>query len=1194
MQIKDLFEKKIDRDIRGVIKVEQEDVNIIKQELEEYVVTRELSKHFNSFFANYAKGINGVTDKMGVWISGFFGSGKSHFLKILSYILDGKIIDGKKAVDYFVDSKKIIDPMTIANMKLASNTSTDVILFNIDSKSAATSKKDKEAILSVFLRVFNEKLGFCGTKPFVADLERKLTAENRYDEFKTKFENLVGKSWLGMRHEFGFIQDNIIDILVDMKIMSEAAARSWCENAMGDYSISIGDFAQMVKKYIASKGKNHHILFMVDEVGQYVGDTNDLMLNLQTVTEDLGTACGGKAWIIVTGQQDIDSITKVIGNNLSKIKGRFDTTIALSSADVDEVIRKRILAKTETAKPMLEMMYDQKASIIKNAVIFSDTAEMKLYQDRSDFAADYPFIPYQFNLLGRALNSIREHSSSGKHMSEGERSMIALFQESAISVMTKEEGILVPFCNFYTPIEKFIDHSHSSVISNAAKNSKLVDLDVQILKVLFMIKYVKEIVATVDNITTLMLSAIDQDKLLLRKEVEESLQRLIKQTLVQKTLVSGKEVFVFLTNEEQEIARDIANTTVESVEIINKIADMLFNDIYQNTKFKYNNNHNYAFNKMVDDRYWGGVQSNDIGIKIITPLNGSSADASVYRMQSTQEKNVFIVLPEHMPYYDEIRSALQIEKYLTKNSVSTALNIDAIKRAKQIEAQERKQRARLFLAEAVKGAEVYVDGNNMQSTSKEASTKIDEAIKKLFNAVYNKLSYMEVSMTVNEIHTLFRSNGNIMLDLSDAKDVNTLALKDVLDFIEMNTYRKVKTSIKTLKDRYQKAPYGFNEEDVEWIVAKLFKNGDINMMLNSEIISITGKSADDIVRYITRKEYLERLLLEKREKVSDRQKKSARQILDIVFKEGGVPDEEDYIMNLFKKRAGSLINYEFRDIEKQYIQTPQFPGGTIIKEGRKVFETIIDIENPAEFFKIIDNRVDDMIEFHDDYEKIKEFFKGEQVTYFSKSLQALKIYDESKTYITDTIIDDRAKSIREIVKMNNPYGEIYRLPEFLEAFYSKYNLLLDSLMNPALDDIKDARNRVFEELDKTEFKDKQTERVIKIFNEFQKRAESSVNIATLKNLKYEVEAMRVRLINEFAEAQSNIDNQKKTVDVGDASDAVKLTTTVKPRRTVTLRSIISGQCWNVASEADVDKCVADIKSKLMKEIASGDIIKVED
>src|SRR5699024_6123393 len=153
-------------------------------------------------------------------------------------------------------------------------------------------------------------------------------------------------------------------------------------------------------KYLDKKESNHHIVFLIDEIGQYIGDDSKLMLNLQTVTEDLGTACGGKAWIIVTSQQDIDSITKTKGNDFSKIQGRVDTRLSLSSANVDEVIKKRILEKNEAGKQTLTLLYDDKATVIKNLILFNDGVEKKLYSDRENFADIYPFIPYQFNLLG--------------------------------------------------------------------------------------------------------------------------------------------------------------------------------------------------------------------------------------------------------------------------------------------------------------------------------------------------------------------------------------------------------------------------------------------------------------------------------------------------------------------------------------------------------------------------------------------------------------------------------------------------------------------------------------------------------------------------------------------------------------------------------------------------------------------------
>ena len=497
MQIKDMFRKKIDREIQGVIIVGQGEETNVAQELEEYVVTRELQRHFADFFAAYKKGIQGTTPKMGVWISGFFGSGKSHFLKILSYLLQNKQVGDKHAIDYFIEDQKITNQMVLADMQLAANTPSDVILFNIDSKSDSNGKENKDAIVNVFLKVFNEMQGFCGSMPHLADLERRLSEEGRFEEFKEKFEEEYGDPWESSRQDFDFIQDSVVDVLSDMDFMSESAARNWCEKATESYQISIEDFAKRVKSYIDKKGNNHHVVFLVDEIGQYIGDDSKLMLNLQTVTEELGKECMGKAWVIVTSQQDIDSITKVKGNDFSKIQGRFDTRLSLSSANVDAVIKKRILDKTETAAQSLRLLYDQKATIIKNLIVFNDGVEKKLYANAEDFAEVYPFVPYQFNLLASVLTSIRTHGASGKHLSEGERSMLALFKESAMQLMDDEMGAIVPFYRFYDALENFLDHSHSSVIIRAYDNSYInpekKEKDVfaiNVLKTLFLIKFV--------------------------------------------------------------------------------------------------------------------------------------------------------------------------------------------------------------------------------------------------------------------------------------------------------------------------------------------------------------------------------------------------------------------------------------------------------------------------------------------------------------------------------------------------------------------------------------------------------------------------------------------------------------------------------------------------------------------------------
>ena len=1197
MIIKDLFQKEIDRDIKGVIKVGQDDNVNIKQELEEYVVTRELQKHFSEFFSSYKRGILGNTDKMGVWISGFFGSGKSHFLKILSYILENRVIDGKTAYDYFVDDNKIKDSVVLADMKLASSVSTDVVLFNIDSKGEMNGKQNKDAIVSVFLKVFNEMQGFCGAIPFLADLERKLSENGKYELFKEKFEEQFGSPWQEARNDFDFIQDDVVDVLSDIGFMSNEAARNWCEKSTEPYSISIERFAELVKKYIEKKGNNHHVVFLVDEIGQYIGDDSKLMLNLQTVTEDLGTACAGKAWIIVTSQQDIDSITKTKGNDFSKIQGRFDTRLSLSSANVDEVIRKRVLEKNATGKQTLSLLYDDKATIIKNLIIFNDGVEKKLYSGRDNFAEVYPFIPYQFNLLGSVLTSIRTHGASGKHLAEGERSMLALFKESAVKIMNNAPGTIVPFNMFYDALEQFLDHSHKGVISRALDNEYLNPscddecFDVNVLKTLFMIKYVKEIKANIEDITSLMVSDISDDRITLTKKVEEALGRLIRQTLVQK----NGDVYIFLTDEEQEINRAIEGQNVESSEVMAKVSELVFEQLYDEKKYRYpmfGGRYAFGFNQMVDDKLYRANQNYDISLRVLTPDSEEIGDETTLRIISGQEHCVLVVLPDDRTFIEELRSALKIEKFIRFDAINTVTKYEQIKESKKVEMRERNGAAQLFLSEALKNADIYVNGDKIQTSSKEISGRINEALGKLVSSVYHKLTYIDKAMGEHDIRLLLKDNHNQLTIDGVGEEFNKLAVDDVNNYIALNTSRHLKVSMKSLIERFTKAPYGFVEADIQWIVAKLFKAGDVALFVNNEAVSLFSKSEEEIIRYLTRKEFNEKLLCEKKVRANEKQKKSVREVMKELFGSAPTSDDEDAIMRNFHTKAEDFKK-DLARLDDRYQMQPRYPGKSVVKTGVALMNDILQIKYSTEFFNVIDSKYDDFIDFVEDFEPVKKFFESEQIKIFDKTVDLLRIYDESKTFIVDSEVEKTVAELKAIILKPAPFGEIFKLPSLNETFILNYGALLDKLQEPVLEAIAEARTRVFDELKGKESHYQLSGRFVAAFDEIKDKATKCNNVATLQNIKIEADALKVRCLNEIYETEESLRKIRPGVILDTDGIDPNYLPSVKKTKTVSIKTINTETTWQLESEADVKKYISELEEKLIKALEADTIINVE-
>ena len=724
MRLQNIYKADINRDINGVIKVAQDDEQSIVQELSEYIITKELRRHFNTFLNHYERSLEQPTDKIGVWISGFFGSGKSHFLKMLSYLLANKTVGRKKAVEYFSD--KFDDPMMFAQLESCVRVPTETILFNIDSKSPLT--KDKTAILRVFAKVFYEHLGFYGSDLKVAKLEQFISRSGKTKEFMSSFERINGGSWEDSRDSFAFFEDDIVEAMSEALGMSETAARNWF-NGEEEIELSIEQLVKEIKEYIDSKGKDLRLLFMIDEVGQYIGSDSDLMLNLQTMVEEIGTKCGGRVWVMVTSQEAIDSITKISGDDFSKIQGRFNTRLSLSSSSVDEVIKKRILAKTETAEQVLSLQYEKNNQVLKNLFTFNNAVlDLKGYSGEGEFVETYPFVPYQFRLMQNVLAEIRKHGNSGKHLSGGERSMLSGFQEAAQAIENRDEYALVPFYLFYDTVHTFLESSIRRVIDrcqNAADNHDgIKPEDVNILKLLYLVRYVDDVKANIDNISILMADDIRTDKVSTRLSIQQSLDRLVSQNYVSR----AGDTYTFLTDDEQDIAREIKNTPVDSAIITKAISDIIFGKLFVSKKFKYGK-YDFPYDQRIDETVIGQL-TGSIALHFITVASEIySTDDSMFLMRSAADNEVIVVLAESQPYFKELEDAMKIRRYVkSKNVAQLPEMIQSIIRNRQNQASAHEKRAEELISAAIAEGRVYVAGDKLTLKVSSVKDRIESRI----------------------------------------------------------------------------------------------------------------------------------------------------------------------------------------------------------------------------------------------------------------------------------------------------------------------------------------------------------------------------------------------------------------------------------------------------------------------------------
>lgn len=1160
MRLQNIYKADINRDINGVIKVAQDDERSIEQELREYIITKELRRHFNTFLNHYEHSLNQPTDKIGVWISGFFGSGKSHFLKILSYLFSNPIVAGKHAVDYFAD--KFDDPMMFAQLESCVKIPTKTILFNIDSKSPLT--KDKTAILRVFAKVFYEHLGFYGNDLKVVKLEQFIARSGRTEEFKEAFERINGGAWEESRDSFVFFEDDVVEAMTESLGISETAARNWF-NGEEEIDLSIEQLVKEIKEYIDSQGKQFRLLFMIDEVGQYIGSDSDLMLNLQTIVEEIGTKCGGRVWVMVTSQEAIDSITKISGNDFSKIQGRFNTRLSLSSSSVDEVIKKRILAKTETAEDMLKLQYEKNQAVLRNLFSFNGAVlDLKGYSGEGEFVETYPFVPYQFRLMQNVLAQIRKHGNSGKHLSGGERSMLSGFQEAAQAIQEKDENALIPFSLFYDTVHTFLESSIRRVIDrcqNAADNQDGIEqYDVSILKLLYLVRYVDDVRANLDNITVLMCDDIRADKITMRRTIQQSLDRLVAQNYVSR----AGDTYTFLTDDEQDIAREIRNIPVNSAMVTDAIGDIIFNKLYMSKKFRYGK-YDFPYDRQIDETPIGQLGGN-IMLQFITVASEIySTDDNIFQHKSGTNNAVMIVLSDTLPYFEELELAMKIRTYVKgKNVAQLPEAIQTIIRSRTTEASAHEQADEKLISQSISDSRIYVAGERLNLRISSVKDRIEQALSVLIESVYTKLEYIRKNYDSDAELLEILSGSQKQMSFGDIGAPNADAVKELTEYLVRQKERNLPTSMGDIQRRFSAIPYGWREIDIAAVAAEMIAAGKITLKYAGNVIPASDKKLPD---YLRRKTEIDKAIISFRVAPPVALIKKARDFLGEYYNcgLGAIPDTENeliaYIIDKFSEQRDNLNDL----LSKQYASY-NYPGKAIVEQGVKLCNDLLMQKNDS--IALLEQAVkmqDDFLDNAEDIADVLTFFRVQQQI-FDKAQEKLDAVSAEKEYFSAEQDALTALSkMREILTSAKPYRRISELPELTQSIQEVYDRLLNDKREEVYAEIHAAMGELHQtaSIEQAEI----VRRADAELEDKRKSAEQSEKLTALDAMKIQIANIRQRYLQKLVTIEPSVD-------------------------TVTMNRSTVCHTMKLQSEADIDAYLAEIKKTLMERLEGHDVLHI--
>lgn len=1040
MNISELFLKPIDRPINGVIKADQMDDASVWQELEEYVVTQQIKEYLDKFFDAYLAAQDrphdpAITDRMGVWVSGFFGSGKSHFIKILSYLLENIEAHNpqggatRRAAAFF-DDQKIKDPILLANIQRAVQGSADVMLFNIDAKA---NKSDPDAILQVFLRVFNDKLGLSGDAPHIANMERHLISKGVHDAFKAAFERANGSPWATQRDAVDFYRDDVIIALAQSLKMSADSAAQWFDRAREDYRINIEGFAKLVNDYLATQPAHHKVIFLVDEVGQFIGTSSPLMLNLQTITEELGAKCKGRAWVIVTSQEDIDAAigedNKAKSQDFSKIQGRFHTRLSLASSNADEVIGVRLLAKTEVAQAALKNVFASRSDVINNQLSFVGNAvSLRNYKDAAEFAATYPFVPYQFTLLQKIFETIRKVGATGKHLSKGERSLLDAFQSAAVRNAQHSTDVLVPLYDFYPSIESFIDGMAKRSIDEAPQNPGLQPFDTQLLRAMFLIRYIPDIVKpNIDNLATLCIDQIDADKLVLKRKIQESLARLEQQRLVSR----NGDLWFFLTNEERDVAREIGHVEVSAAEKSRLLAEIIFDEIFSGqTKVRHRDTKgDYEFNRLLDGAPWRQA-SHALSFEVLTPLGDDydKLQAAKCILRSSEGHGKAIVrLAEGDRLDIELALYQQIEKYIVSPKADQATaSLKRILADRKDENRERRVRLVSQLSELITSGEFFALGQVVPIKAAGPDKVLDDLLNYLITNTYSKLPFLKVRQVdpQAEIKAVLSADNLSTPGLGlNGDEGNALAIKELRDYLNLAA-SQTRVLLSDVVDRFAGIPWGWKPEwETVLLIARLFMAGEIKLMLEGN--DLDPASA---IEPLTKSNRFKQVSILKRKVADAGSLKRARELYKDLFQKLG-RDEEDALVADFRARLT-----EWQTELKGFVltaNTAHHPGKADIDTALARIAQQLSTRDSFAFIEALLAAKDDWLDAADDIHDLVNFYKT-QITAWRKLLDGMRAFADNAEALKK--VPQAAAALADLEKIRDnpkPFDQVNRIEPLL-------------------------------------------------------------------------------------------------------------------------------------------------------------------
>jgi hypothetical protein len=863
-KIKELFQKDIRRKIEEVIKVDQADEDTVKNELDEYIVTDSIKDYYIHMLDEYNASRKNPSEGIGVWISGFFGSGKSSFAKILGYILSARLVKGESSAKIFADraqNEKISNLLKVINPSIPAY----AVIFDVSMDRGV--RTANERIVEVMYKALLRDLGY--SEDFdLAALEMTLEEKKELEEFKKLYELKYKKPWDKSKKIPARAVSEASRIRHEMDSETYPSADSWAKSLgeNGREDIDANRFAERSFELMDRRKPGHALIFVIDEVGQYVSRSVDKMLDLQAVVQAFGKVGKNRVkaekaiaptWIIVTSQEKLDEVVNLLDSSrveLARLKDRFPISIDLEPTDISEITQKRVLQKTPEAERVLSNLYDNVQGRL-NTYTKLHGSNINTTITKSDFINFYPYLPQYIDLSIDIISGIRLQPGAQRHVGGSNRTIIKQAQQmlvnEKVNLANKPIGTLVTIDKIYDLVEGNLSTEKRKDIFDIEKRFDDNPYYVKVAKAICLLEFTKKVSRSAQNIAAVLYDDINAESNQL--VVDEAIKALEKARYIKST----DEGYKLQSLKERDWDQER-----KSIDVLpgnkNKIKRIILNEIFSDYKI---NTYRYKTKTFKIGCIVDGIPLDDEGDIPIRIIIADDSSEQPHKSQETREKSrepsnkndifLLITLTDelHNLIEDVYRSEEMINKY-ERLASQGKLNPDDQssladeKRRKDSLSRELKSK----LNQALTNGKIYFQGFENDNT--DLGKELPDILKKFLDdkilSLYTKLEMGAMKLKGDEaekILTAINLNGlpqiyydgdeklGLVTKQADKYVINISApiSQEIISYITQRYSYGEKTTGKDIEDHFKGFGYGWERDVIKVVLAALFRAGAIEV-----------------------------------------------------------------------------------------------------------------------------------------------------------------------------------------------------------------------------------------------------------------------------------------------------------------------------------------------------------------------------